>query len=333
MALVDRQYAGAEAWLERELVKQCGTWQQLSILKKKAVEEQENPSSCEGLTKSERLLWYRRNLENVELDNHRANCSSNYRQLQIMRGVRAVEETEEERMGRDRTKSEALKWYRSGGQLAVEEEKEMAGLCGSWKQFHLMTRGREEKRDEDQPPTRSERLAWYRNGGSDIIEARNQLARDSSNWQQYKLTRDRDVFAGDLEAKVNTRWSQFSNKEELSDYLAQIRTEGIEERQAVRDLVRSKICKETVTKTVYDINRQPWDVTELEEESIKKVSAGLSREERISKLRQITEEMLSHKSDYSQSARSLAIQAYKEADMEVANSLKSRKKVTIVSNQ
>ena len=282
-----------------------------------------------------------------------------------MRGVRAVEETEEERMGRDRTKSEALKWYRSGGQLAVEEEKEMAGLCGSWKQFHLMTRGREEKRDEDQPPTRSERLAWYRNGGSDIIEARyinwlvvsrnifcsrNQLARDSSNWQQYKLTRDRDVFAGDLEAKVNTRWSQFSNKEELSDYLAQIRTEGIEERQAVRDLVRSKICKETVTKTVYDINRQPWDVTELEEESIKKVSAGLSREERISKLRQITEEMLSHKSDYSQSARSLAIQAYKvklfgqiklwkemfkfqEADMEVANSLKSRKKVTIVSNQ
>ena len=43
MALVDKQYAGAEAWLERELVKQCGTWQQLSILKKKAVEERENP--------------------------------------------------------------------------------------------------------------------------------------------------------------------------------------------------------------------------------------------------------------------------------------------------
>ena len=68
MALVDREYAGSEAWLERELVKQCGTWQQLSILKKKAVEERENPVSCEGLTPSERLLWYRRNVEGVELD-------------------------------------------------------------------------------------------------------------------------------------------------------------------------------------------------------------------------------------------------------------------------
>ena len=95
-----------------------------------------------------------------------------------------MEETEEERIGRDRTKSEALKWYRSGGQLAVEKEKEMAGLCGSWQQFHLMTRGREEKRDEDQPPTRSERLAWYRNGGSDIIEARymNLDWKKKSNW-------------------------------------------------------------------------------------------------------------------------------------------------------
>ena len=103
---------------------------------------------------------------------YRASCSNNYKQLQIMRGVRAVEETEEERLGRDRTRSEALGWYRAGGHLAVEEEKEMANLCGSWKQFHLMTRGRAEPRDEDQPPTRSERLAWYRNGGSDLVDAR-----------------------------------------------------------------------------------------------------------------------------------------------------------------
>ena len=68
MALVERQYAGAEAKLERELVKQCGTWQQLSLLKKKALEERENPTSCEGLTPSERLLWYRRNVEEVDLD-------------------------------------------------------------------------------------------------------------------------------------------------------------------------------------------------------------------------------------------------------------------------
>ena len=68
MALVERQYAGAEAKLERELVKQCGTWQQLSLLKKKALEERENPTSCEGLTPSERVLWYRRIVEEVDLD-------------------------------------------------------------------------------------------------------------------------------------------------------------------------------------------------------------------------------------------------------------------------
>ena len=143
---------------------------------------------------------------------------------------------------------------------------------------------------------------------------RNELARNSSNWMQYKLTRDRQAFADDLEMRVNTKWSNFSNKQELSDHLAQRRTESLEERQAVRERVRSNICKETVTKTMVDINRQPWDVTELEEESTKKIEAGLSREERISQLRAVTEQMLSHKSDYSQSARSLAMQAYKVSD-------------------
>ena len=140
---------------------------------------------------------------------------------------------------------------------------------------------------------------------------RNELARNSSNWMQYKLTRDRNAFADDLEMRVNTKWSNFSNKQELSDHLAQRRTESLEERQAVREMVRNKICQETVTKTMYDISRQPLDVTELEEESTKKIEAGLSREERISQLRRVTEEMLSHKSDYSQSARNLAMQAYK----------------------
>ena len=112
-------------------------------------------------------------------------------------------------------------------------------------------------------------------------------------------------------ASSSFKWSNFSNKQELSDHLAQQRTESMEERQAVRERVRSKLCKETVTKTMYDISRQPLDVTELEEESTKKIEAGLSREERISQLRRVTEEMLSHKSDYSQSARNLAMQAYK----------------------
>jgi len=326
MALVDRQYAGSEAWLERDLVSQCSTWQQLSILKKRALEEREKPVSCDGLTRSERLLWYRDNQDKVDLDNYRASCSGNYRQLQLLRGVRGVEETEEERMERDMTRSEAVMWYRSGGVDKVEQEKEVANLCGTWKQFHLMTRGRGEERDPDQIPTKSERLFWYRMGGHEDIDARNQLARDSSNWMQYKLTRDRQVFADDLEMRVNTRWSQFKNKEEMSDYLSEKRTESMEEREAVRAMVRSKINKDTMTKTAYDINRQE------EAESKKKMETSMSREERIEKLRQVTEQMLTHKSDYSQSARVLAMQAYKEAEEE-ARSSKQRRKVTIVESK
>jgi len=326
MALVDRQYAGSEAWLERDLVGQCSTWQQLSLLKKRAMEDRERPVNCDGLTKSERLLWYRDNEDKVDLDNYRASCSSNYRQLQLLRGVRGVEETEEEKMERDMTRSEAVMWYRSGGVDKVEQEKEVANLCGTWKQFHLMTRGRGEERDPDQIPTKSERLFWYRMGGHEDIDARNQLARDSSNWMQYKLTRDRQVFADDLEMRVNTRWSQFKNKEEMSDYLSEKRTESMEEREAVRAMVRSKINKDTMTKTAYDINRQE------EAESKKKMETSMSREERIEKLRQVTEQMLTHKSDYSQSARVLAMQAYKEAEEE-ARSSKQRRKVTIVESK
>ena len=68
MALIDREYAGCEAWLERDLAKQCGTWQQLSIMKRRAMEEREKPATCDGLTKSERLIWYRENQDKVELD-------------------------------------------------------------------------------------------------------------------------------------------------------------------------------------------------------------------------------------------------------------------------
>ena len=63
-----RQYAGSEAWLERDLAAQAGTWQQLAILKRRALEEREMPATTEGLTRSERLLWYRQNQPEVELD-------------------------------------------------------------------------------------------------------------------------------------------------------------------------------------------------------------------------------------------------------------------------
>jgi len=331
MALVDRKYAGCEAWLEQDLVKQCGTWQQLSLMKKKAMEERERPVSCEGLTRSERLLWYRDNQDQVDLDNYRASCSSNYRQLQLLRGVRGVEETPEDRMERDMTRSEALLWYQSGGKNHVEQEKSIANLSGNWQQFHLMTRGRREERDPDQVPTKSERLFWYRNGGYEAVDARNQLARESSNWMQYKLTRDRNVFADDLEMRTNTKWSDFKNKEELSDYITQKRTESMEEREAVRAMVRSKITKDTMTKTAYDISIQPWSLEEMQEESHKKMESSLTREERIEKLRKVTEEMLSHKSDYSQSAKALAMAAYKEAEEE-AKASSSRRKVTVVKS-
>ena len=49
-----------------------------------------------------------------------------------------------------------------------------------------------------------------------------------------------------------------------------------------------------MTKTAYDLSRQPYAAEEVEEESRRKVEAGLSSEERILKLRGITEKMLSH---------------------------------------
>merc|ERR1712128_166619 len=255
MALVDREVAGLEYRAERELAAQCGTWQQLNIMKKKYGEVKENPATCEGMTKSERLLWFRRNQPAIELDNYRVRCSSNYRQLQLARGVRCVEETEEEKAGRDRTKSEALLWYRNGGEQAMDEERNMANLCGNWKQFHLMTRGRAEERDPDQVPTRSERLCWYRSGGEAMVDARDKLCKDSSNWMQYKLTRDRKAFSANLEDRMNVKWSQFKSKQELSDHFSELRTESM-------------------AKTMYEINRQPWELEQLDEESSRKVQTG-----------------------------------------------------------
>ena len=48
------------------------------------------------------------------------------------------------------------------------------------------------------------------------------------------MWRDKNVFADDLEMRTNTKWSNFKNKEELSDYITQKRNESMEEREAVR---------------------------------------------------------------------------------------------------
>jgi len=193
-----------------------------------------------------------------------------------------------------------------------------------------MTRGRGEKRDEDQVPTRSERLCWYRSGGADLVDARNQLCKDSSNWMQYKLTRDKQNFSSNLEDRMNTKWSQFKNKQELSDYFAEQRSEAMTEREIIRTQVRNKISKESVAKTMYEINRQPWELHQLEEESKRKVEAGLSREERNEELRQVTEDMLMHRTEYMQSTRELALQAMREDEEAVAASRQSRRRTTVV---
>merc|ERR1712227_977183 len=219
------------------------------------------------------------------------------------------EETEEERLERPMTRSEAIQWYRSGGEALVDQEKEIANLAGTWQQFYFMTRGRGEERDADQVPTRSERLHWYRSGGWEMVDTRDQMARGSS------------------------KWSQFSNKEEMSDYLSQKRTESMEEREAVRQMVRKRIMMDTMTKVAYETSKNPWESEEAEEESKKKLEASMSREERISKLRQITEEMLTRKSDYSQSAKALAMQAYKEAEEEAKFSSQKRKVTTVMEQK
>merc|ERR1719414_1546246 len=84
----------------------------------------QSASSCAGMTPSERLIWYRANQPAVELDAERCAQSSNYRQLMLARGVRAIEETEEERAQRSATRSEALMWYRTGGREMMEEDAE-----------------------------------------------------------------------------------------------------------------------------------------------------------------------------------------------------------------
>merc|ERR1712109_120575 len=206
MALVTKEAQALESRLEWDLAAKCSNYQQLLIMKKNQGNEQgiQNAASCAGMTPSERLIWYRANQPAVELDAERCAQSSNYRQLLLARGVRAIEETEEERAGRSATRSEALMWYRNGGREMMEEDAERLRNPGTWKQYHLMTRGRAEPRDSDQEITKSERLHWYRyGGGQQMVEDRAQLCRDSSTWMQYKLARDTRQHADNLTDSMN----------------------------------------------------------------------------------------------------------------------------------
>jgi len=333
MALVTREAQALESRLEWDLASRCSNYQQLLILKKNQGNEKgiQSASSCAGMTPRERLIWYRANQPAVELDTERCNQSSNYRQLMLARGVRAIEETEEERAERSTTRSEALMWYRTGGRQMMEEDAERLRNCGTWKQYHLMTRGRAEPRDPDQEITKSERLHWYRyGGGKQMVEERAQLCRDSGNWQQYKLARDTRQHASDLTDSMNRHWSNFRSKEEVSDYITSVREESFKEREEVRAHVRSQVMsRASVAKECYEAHCQPWPEDQVEEESLKKASAELSAEERIEQLRKITEQMITSRTEYAESTRSLAMRAMREDAESVAASRSVRRTAVV----
>lgn len=328
MALVIREAQALESRVEYEMAAQCSNYQQLQLMKARHNNPQPMAATCDGMTKSERLLWYRANQPAVELERERCAQSSNYRQLQLARGVRAVEETVEERMARPATRHEALLWYRNGGREELEEDSARLANCGNYKQYHLMTRGRAEPRDPDQEVTKSERLHWYRYGGGEaIVEARNQLCRDSGNWMQYKLARDTAQHASDLTDNMNSHWSSFRSKEELSDYMTQQREDSFNERQAVREHVRSQVLgRSSMAMECYEAHT---NALEEEEESVRKVVRELSAEERIQQLRKTTEEMLTSRTEYVESTRSLALKAIKE-DARASAASRSVKRTTVV---
>jgi len=329
MAMVIRETQGLESRVEYELAANCCNYQQLQILKKNYGKEKVQPLTCEGLTRSERILWYRANQPSIQLDNERCAQSSNYRQLQIARGVRAVQESDEEKQERARTRSEALLWWRTGGREETEEDNNILSNCANWKQYHLKTRGRAEPRDNDQEVTKSERLLWYRYGGGEaMIEDRAQLCRESGNWMQYKLTRDTRKHAEDLTDSMNRHWSEFRSKEELNDYLTQLRIENYQERQEARAEVRRRVSeKESIAKACFEAHIQPFKEEELEVEEEKKIAMEENREDRIEQLRKVTEEMLTSRTEYLVSTRSLALRAMKEDAEAVASSRSIRRTI------
>ncbi|XP_023337515.1 uncharacterized protein LOC111708390 [Eurytemora carolleeae] len=321
---------------DRELAGLCGNWQQLDILKRRREAYKEGKVEMKELgdmTRSERLLWYRNNIEAVDEDRERAGYSSNYKQLELARGKKAVAEEDLEE-----TRSSRIRWYRNGGREVVEKEKELAGVCSNWRQFYLLTRGpalraqreREEQEEaEEVIPTRSEALLWYRAGGESVVDDMHNTARNSENWIQYKLTRDARKHAEDLSRAVQVNYSDFKSKEELYGYLSKMRTEGMEERNEIRTSIRNRSVLDSVTKLAYDCHLKPYESYEVDEASAKSMLSKQKISMLEENLRQTTEEVMMMRTKYTQSARELAIRAYKEDQEAVAASRMKRKTTTM----
>lgn len=287
------------------------------------------------MTRSEKLLWYRNNgKEEIEEDRSRVRQSSNYKQLELLRGNGVLG-----REDWDDTRSKRLTWFRNGGSEVVEREKDLARQCSNWQQFHLLSRGSsalnkfQEEGETEDAPTRSEALLWYRNGGREVVEDTKTMASNSENWMQYKLTRDASKHANQLYNAVQDSYSEFKSKAALSDYMNKLRVEGMEEREEIREFSRTRNVRDSMTKTAFDIHVQPYYGLELEESASRKLQYKMKMDALQEDLRCTTESMLMTKTQYMQTAREMALQAYKEDMAAVAASRMSRKTTVVQQNQ
>jgi len=311
----------------------CGSWQQLDILKRRMREKMDGKldKNLDDMTRSEKKIWYKKNISAVEEDRERVKHSNNFKQLQLLRGDGVLKREDWEE-----TRSKRMSWYRSGGSDIVDHEKYLAGMCSNWRQFHLLTRGSssrnrniEEEEQEEIEPTRSEKIKWYRDGGRYLVDERNDLAHNSGNWMQYKLTRDAMQHSKNLYQAVQTKYSDFKSKDELSDYMFSLTKQGMMERGEIRSTLRNRSLTETMTKAAYNYHMQPYEELELEE------AYAMSRASKIKiasfeeRLRQTTEEVMAMRTHYEMSAHEMAMKAIKEDEAAVAAS-RMKKKTTVV---
>lgn len=136
MALVIRRPRPSSPGLKYEMAAQCSNYQQLQLMKARhnnspahgghmRRHDEEREAGCESLPPTS-LPWNWRGSVAPSPATSAGGSAG--------RGVRAVEETVEERMARPATRHEALLWYRNGGREELEEDSARLSNCGNYKQ-------------------------------------------------------------------------------------------------------------------------------------------------------------------------------------------------------
>lgn len=112
---------------------------------------------------------------------------------------------------------------------------------------------------------------------------------------------------------MNSHWSNYKNKQELSEHMTQMRMETAQEREEVRAHVQRQAYggSSSVSKQCYEAHME----AQWEEESVRQAAKAVSQEERVEELRRVTEEMLTSRNEYAESTRSLAIKASRVSQM------------------